>query len=81
MDEKLNKLIALSRELANPANDLAILGEGNTSADCEDGTFWVKHPAANYRPFPKPVSAALLASKYWSYWRTRGWTTQVSLKD
>jgi rhamnose utilization protein RhaD (predicted bifunctional aldolase and dehydrogenase) len=42
MDEKLNNLIALSRELANPAYDLAILGEGNTSADCEDGTFWVK---------------------------------------
>ena len=42
MDEKLNKLIALSRELANPAYNLAILGEGNTSVDCEDGTFWVK---------------------------------------
>jgi len=42
MDEKLSKLITLSRELANPAYDLAILGEGNTSADCEDGTFWVK---------------------------------------
>lgn len=42
MDEKLTKLIELSRELANPAYSLAILGEGNTSADCEDGTFWVK---------------------------------------
>ncbi|MDP2964596.1 MAG: class II aldolase/adducin family protein [Pelolinea sp.] len=42
MDEKLTKLIELSRELANPAFNLAILGEGNTSADCEDGTFWVK---------------------------------------
>ncbi len=42
MDEKLTELIRLSRELANPALNLAILGEGNTSADCEDGTFWVK---------------------------------------
>lgn len=42
MDEKLTRLIELSRELANPAYSLAILGEGNTSADCEDGTFWVK---------------------------------------
>ncbi len=42
MDEKLSNLILLSRELAKPDYDLAILGEGNTSADCEDGTFWVK---------------------------------------
>ena len=42
MDEKLTKLIELSKELANPILNLAILGEGNTSADCEDGTFWVK---------------------------------------
>jgi len=42
MDEKLSRLITLSRELANPALELAILGEGNTSTDCEDGTFWVK---------------------------------------
>jgi rhamnose utilization protein RhaD (predicted bifunctional aldolase and dehydrogenase) len=42
MDEKLSRLITLSRELANPAFDLAILGEGNTSVDCDDGTFWVK---------------------------------------
>lgn len=42
MNEILSKLIELSRELATPAYNLAILGEGNTSADCEDGTFWVK---------------------------------------
>jgi rhamnose utilization protein RhaD (predicted bifunctional aldolase and dehydrogenase) len=42
MDEKLTRLIELSRELAYPAYNLAILGEGNTSVDCEDGTFWVK---------------------------------------
>jgi rhamnose utilization protein RhaD (predicted bifunctional aldolase and dehydrogenase) len=42
MDEKLLELIRLSRNLAKPEYNLAILGEGNTSADCEDGTFWVK---------------------------------------
>jgi len=42
MDETLEQLIRLSHQLADPALDLAILGEGNTSADCEDGTFWVK---------------------------------------
>lgn len=42
MDKILAKLIDFSRELANPAYNLAILGEGNTSVDCEDGTFWVK---------------------------------------
>ena len=42
MEEILARLIDLSRELANPAFELAILGEGNTSTDCEDGTFWVK---------------------------------------
>jgi len=42
MSEKLNELIELSTRLADPLLNLAILGEGNTSADCEDGTFWVK---------------------------------------
>jgi rhamnose utilization protein RhaD (predicted bifunctional aldolase and dehydrogenase) len=42
VDEKLARLISLSRDLANPVYNLAILGEGNTSVDCEDGTFWVK---------------------------------------
>lgn len=42
MDDKLTALIELSTRLADPDFSLAILGEGNTSADCEDGTFWVK---------------------------------------
>ncbi|MDK2980555.1 MAG: hypothetical protein PWQ55_902 [Chloroflexota bacterium] len=42
MDEKLTKLIDLSRQLADPALNLAILGEGNTSTRCDDETFWVK---------------------------------------
>ena len=35
-------LVALSNRLGDPALDLAILGEGNTSADLGDGTFLVK---------------------------------------
>ena len=35
-------LIALSRNLGEEARQFAILGEGNTSVDCGDGTFWVK---------------------------------------
>ena len=42
MEKTLSDLIKLSHQLADPLLNLAILGEGNTSADCEDGTFWVK---------------------------------------
>ncbi len=35
-------LIALSRSLGAEERGLALLGEGNTSADCGDGTFFVK---------------------------------------
>src|SRR5436190_19270591 len=38
----LDSLIALSRDIGRPERELAILGEGNTSADAGDGTFWVK---------------------------------------
>jgi rhamnose utilization protein RhaD (predicted bifunctional aldolase and dehydrogenase) len=38
----LHELIALSHELGREDRQLAILGEGNTSADIGDGTFWVK---------------------------------------
>src|SRR3954471_12147755 len=41
-DPVLDRLIALSREIGRPERELAILGEGNTSADVGDGTFWVK---------------------------------------
>lgn len=42
MDNSLNQLITLSKNLGNPANDYVILGEGNTSATVDDETFWVK---------------------------------------
>ncbi len=43
----LEALVAMSRELGRPERDLVILGEGNTSALCDEagdgaGTFWVK---------------------------------------
>ena len=41
-DILLDDLITLSRELGRPERELAILGEGNTSVDIGDGTFWVK---------------------------------------
>src|SRR5215218_2199458 len=41
-DAVLAALIALSREIGQPERQLAMLGEGNTSADVGDGTFWVK---------------------------------------
>src|SRR6266536_362913 len=38
----LSELIHLSRSLGDPARDLAILGEGNTSARVDDTTFYIK---------------------------------------
>jgi rhamnose utilization protein RhaD (predicted bifunctional aldolase and dehydrogenase) len=41
-DEILEELTGLSHWLGDPARDLAILGEGNTSARVDDDTFFVK---------------------------------------
>jgi rhamnose utilization protein RhaD (predicted bifunctional aldolase and dehydrogenase) len=41
-DEILDQLTGLSHYLGDPARDLAILGEGNTSARIDDDTFYVK---------------------------------------
>lgn len=38
----LNELIELSHALGDPAREMAILGEGNTSARVDDDSFWVK---------------------------------------
>lgn len=38
----LTQLVAMSRNLGNPALDYVILGEGNTSARADSETFWVK---------------------------------------
>lgn len=47
--EILSQLVTLSRSLGEPAKDLAILGEGNTSARADDATFWVKASGAELR--------------------------------
>lgn len=41
-EQTLLQLIDMSHELGKPEHDLAMLGEGNTSALLEDGTFYVK---------------------------------------
>lgn len=43
----LEKLLALSHEIGRDDRHLAILGEGNTSADAGDGTFWIKASGGN----------------------------------
>ena len=47
VEETLNELMALSHELGVEDRQLAILGEGNLSADIGDGTFWVKASGSN----------------------------------
>lgn len=45
-DEIIERLVAMSRELGDPANDYVIIGEGNTSAKVDDETFFVKASGA-----------------------------------
>jgi len=47
VDVLRTELVGLSRRLGDPAADLAILGEGNTSADLGDGSFLVKASGAS----------------------------------
>lgn len=47
MSDLIEKLIWLSREIGREERQLAILGEGNTSADAGDGTFWIKASGGN----------------------------------
>jgi rhamnose utilization protein RhaD (predicted bifunctional aldolase and dehydrogenase) len=42
MSDLLDGLVDMSAELGAPGHDLAILGEGNTSARVDEETFWVK---------------------------------------
>ena len=48
-NEILAQLITMSRSLGDPANDYAMLGEGNSSARADAGTFWVKASGAEMR--------------------------------
>lgn len=47
MSDLLPKLLTLSHEIGREDRHLAILGEGNTSADAGDGTFWIKASGGN----------------------------------
>lgn len=47
MSDLLDQLTWLSREIGRDDRHLAILGEGNTSADAGDGTFWIKASGGN----------------------------------
>ena len=48
-DQVLEQLVAMSRQLGNPTLDYAILGEGNSSAQIDGDTFWVKASGAEMR--------------------------------
>lgn len=64
----LDDAVALARTLGDPALDLAILAEGNTSAKQDDGHFWVKASGMSMREighggFVKVRSAPILEAK------------------
>ncbi len=46
-DRVRDRLLDLSHELGREERQLSILGEGNTSADNGDGTFWIKASGTN----------------------------------
>jgi rhamnose utilization protein RhaD (predicted bifunctional aldolase and dehydrogenase) len=48
-DNILDQLVTMSNHLGDPALDYAILGEGNTSARADAGTFWVKASGTELR--------------------------------
>ncbi len=48
-DDILTRLVTMSRNLGDPANDYVILGEGNTSAKIDEETFWVKASGTELR--------------------------------
>lgn len=47
MTQTIEKLLWLSHEIGRDDRHLAILGEGNTSADLDDGTFLIKASGGN----------------------------------
>jgi len=51
VDAILDELIQFPHELVTEERQLAILGEGNLSADCGNGTFWVKASGSNMKTF------------------------------
>ncbi len=49
MDDILNQLVTMTRNLGDPALDYAILGEGNSSARADADVFWVKASGVQMR--------------------------------
>lgn len=47
--QTIQALVEMSNELGRPERDLVILGEGNTSALCDDGSFYVKASGTELR--------------------------------
>jgi rhamnose utilization protein RhaD (predicted bifunctional aldolase and dehydrogenase) len=67
MTDVLDELVGMSAELGAPANDYAVLGEGNTSVRADDETFWVKASGtqlalANREGFVRVRFAPILAA-------------------
>lgn len=52
MSDILNELVALSHFMGDPRRDLAILGEGNTSAKIDDATFYIKASGQTLETIP-----------------------------
>jgi rhamnose utilization protein RhaD (predicted bifunctional aldolase and dehydrogenase) len=60
-EQRLEQLVGLCRELGREERELAILGEGNVSCDCGDGTFWIKASGASLGSLvPEDVSRVRL---------------------
>ena len=65
--EILEQLTALSHFLGDPARDLAILGEGNTSARVEEDLFYVKASGQNLETIPPAGFCAVRFSRVLPY--------------
>ena len=63
-EDTLDQLVALSNRLGDPAHDYVILGEGNTSARADAGSFWVKASGAELR------TAGRSTSRTTAWWRS-----------
>lgn len=49
----LSDLLRMTNRLGKPENDYVILGEGNTSARADSGTFWVTSSGSELRTVPR----------------------------
>jgi rhamnose utilization protein RhaD (predicted bifunctional aldolase and dehydrogenase) len=57
--QRLDELVVLSLELGDPARDLAILAEGNTSARIDANSFWVKASGTSLSRAEHPDEAVM----------------------